>query len=117
MFFYNQRALSFLIGGFFSISLLVLASFPNAPQLARLAAWLVGGAWLLDGLITLTLHARLVKNLRVWSFSSGPEDLPAIFEPYFALDSIVLLALVAIGRWCRKLPRQADSWIGDSPVD
>lgn len=103
MFFYNQRAIVFGASGLALIAFSVAAQAPSANWQAQLTATILAIFWSLGVLATLALHKPFKHRLQEWDLSRKSQELPAIFDRYFILDSLLIIALVATGR-AFKLP-------------
>ncbi|HKY06381.1 MAG TPA: GAF domain-containing protein, partial [Blastocatellia bacterium] len=98
MFFYNQRALFFAMGGLFLIIMTigVLSSPPNRQVEKTLALLFI--FWELGVILTLALHLSFLKQLRSWAQSADSEKLPPIFGRYFLLDFVIVFGLILCGK-------------------
>jgi signal transduction histidine kinase len=99
MFFYNLRAI-FLIGGALFLAILwitALLSPRSATVTNSLGVLLV--FWFLDVTLTFILHPFLVRELKQWSDTLSDDEFPPIFVRYFVIDSLIVILIIAAGRW------------------
>jgi len=98
MFFYNQRAILFLITGIFILATLIYSVIVHGASTARLGGILLGIAWAVGFILTVLLHRRFRVRLQAWAASRRPVALPPLFDAYFAIDCSLIAALLYAGR-------------------
>jgi signal transduction histidine kinase len=101
MFFYNQRAIFMGFGLIYLAALALIARdfswADNAEQL-RTTVEVLGTFWLIDFVITLLLHRSFVKRINRWAASPVTYEYPPIFDVYFFIDSLLVIALIWTGK-------------------
>jgi signal transduction histidine kinase len=98
MFFYNQRAIVFGLGGVFAGIVLVLTyRFPATVEMKHTAATLTA-VWAAGVILTLLLHPSFTTKLDAWASAPKPSELPPMFDFYFPIDLLLLLVLALAGK-------------------
>lgn len=100
MFFYNLRAIFLGCGLIFLIVLAVLVWHLPSNSGIFWATVALAIAWGLDAALTIILHESFIGELRQLAHQQQPpSEFPSLFNRYFALDSLIVILLVLVGRW------------------
>jgi signal transduction histidine kinase len=101
MFFYNQRAIFMGFGLIYLAALALIAwnfRWAENAEALKFTVEVLGTFWLIDFFITLLLHISFVKRINRWAASPVTYAYPPIFDVYFFLDSLLVLALIWTGK-------------------
>ncbi len=98
MFFYNQRAIFFGLGGLFLLVLtLIIWLRPHTEQML-MTVLLLSVFWGVGVNLTMALHLKFIRELKVWAKSPVYKRPLPVFGRYFLLDFFVVLLMIFIGR-------------------
>lgn len=98
MFFYNQRAIFFLLSLLFLIVLLFLVLTLDSTDEMRKSVLFLSVFWAAGALLTISLHPIFKRRLKAWAASTAPLEYPPMFDLYFVLDWLLVFFLVVLGR-------------------
>jgi signal transduction histidine kinase len=99
MFFYNQRAIFFLLSLLFLAALLLLVFTLDSTVEMRRSVLFLAVFWVAGALLTISLHPIFKRKLAAWAASMTPLEYPPMFDLYFILDWLLVFFLVALGRF------------------
>lgn len=110
MFFYNQRAIFFLLSLLFLAVLLVLVFTLDSTDEMRRSVLFLSAFWGVGALLTFSLHPVFKRRLAAWAASTAPLEYAPMFDLYFILDWLLVFSLVVLGRFY-NLPLDAFTFL------
>jgi signal transduction histidine kinase len=110
MFFYNQRAIFFLLSLLFLAVLLVLVITLDSTDEMRASVLFLSVFWGVGTALTLLLHPIFKRRLAIWAASTVPLEYAPMFDLYFILDWLLVFSLVVLGRFY-NLPLEAFTFL------
>lgn len=106
MFFYNQRAIFFLLSLIFLTVLLILVFTLDSTDEMRSSVLFLSAFWGVGAALTLLLHPIFKRRLSAWAAKTTPFEYAPMFDLYFILDWLLVFSLVVLGLFY-NLPLEA----------